>query len=231
MQETTIDIVIWLILWALVWIIEWEFLFNRLKIDYVKRYVLTAVYFLFATFITWTLFPSVSGLFRELSFYDLVILIFFFIINIVIYHITPMLLTKPLLFLKKFPFHQWLSLDYRFMFSKSFEILFQQFAIGALVVKLGEVGLTPGGIVLFFAIFFALVHAPLIWLDNLEWGLYFTFSALLSAVAFPVLILTFSNGIVWSYIVHWLFYTVSSIVFWVVLDKRKNSAFVRRFYA
>lgn len=93
---------------------------------------------------------------------------------------------------------------------KSFEILFQQILILALVLSLAREGLNMRQISLACGALFGGMHL-LLFLDGTLWGsaLRYTVVATLFGLIFPVLILRVRNGLAYSYAVQWLYYALT----------------------
>jgi hypothetical protein len=116
------------------------------------------------------------------------------------------------------PLEFFLTLDFRYLFSKSFEVLFQQVMIASLVSSLARV---TGGILwtcALYAAVFAVGHLPMIHLfgnQSRSFARFYIAAAVFSAAVFPPLILLVPDGLVYAYIAHSVFYTVLALVFWI----------------
>ncbi|MCX7921897.1 MAG: hypothetical protein N3B21_07800 [Clostridia bacterium] len=189
-------------------------------IDYVNLYGVTAVYFLVFTIVGFCMFYRyIITLVANFSIFSLWPLAVFFILNILVYYLANRFIQKPMDVIMKYK-EDFLKIDYRYMFSKSFEILFQQLIVAIVAAVLRNMGFDTYKIVLAFAILFALPHVFLIFITDLKFAMFYTFSAMLSAVAFPLLILKINNGFIFSYIVHFVFYTCSALVVWILRGQR-----------
>ena len=93
---------------------------------------------------------------------------------------------------------------------KSFEILFQQVLILALVLSLAKQGLTLHRISLACAALFGGMHLLLVFdSDQLSSVVRLSVVATLFGLIFPVLILRVRNGLAYSYAIHWLYYALT----------------------
>jgi len=93
---------------------------------------------------------------------------------------------------------------------KSFEILFQQILILALVLSLARQGLTLMHISLTCAGLFGGMHLLLVFDADLSNSVVrFAVMATLFGLIFPVLILRVRNGLAYSYAMHWLYYALT----------------------
>jgi hypothetical protein len=93
---------------------------------------------------------------------------------------------------------------------KSFEILFQQLLIAALVLSLSDAKLGLTKISISCAIAFGSMHV-LLGLGGMPLGyvVRFVVAAALFGLLFPYLILRVPNGLAYSYMVHWIYYAVT----------------------
>ncbi|MBI4088191.1 hypothetical protein HY418_02285 [Candidatus Kaiserbacteria bacterium] len=115
-----------------------------------------------------------------------------------------------------------LTLDHRFLFSKSFEILFQQIVIATLILSLASYGLTLPLIMLLFAVFFGAVHAFSVFIEGKYWAVFFGVSSVLSGLVLPPLILLINYGLVYSFVFHGAFYVFAGCFFWVYIGGPKT---------
>ena len=217
-EQLLFDFIEWIFLWVFFWGVFKLFLLKH--IDYIKHYLLTSLYFLFVTVIIAYIFKNdLVDIFSRFSIIPLIVLGITIIFHIVLYLYISKYIKEPKNYFELHPDRQYLSLNFKRLFSKSVDILAQQIFIILLAVFLQSAGLNLVQTILIFAAIFGLAHVPLIFIENSWHSWYFTFSAILSAVAFPVLIIEIPYGFVYSYIVHWLFYTITAIGFWIVYKK------------
>jgi len=106
-------------------------------------------------------------------------------------------------------------MDYRYLVSKSFEVLFQQLVIVALTLLLAATGLSMMGIVLTFLLLFGVLHLPMLLIVGTRLGLAYALAAATFAVVFPVLILRVHDGFVYSYAAHWFAYMLAGAGVWL----------------
>ena len=112
------------------------------------------------------------------------------------------------------PHVYWLRGDPRYAVSKTFEILFQQTMLVALVHILAQAGFSRSTIVLLAVPVFGLVHVPIARLVGRYFGAYYFVFSLIAAVLMPLLILSGPKGFVLSYLLHVGFYAGSQMLFW-----------------
>mgnify|MGYP000350859647 CR=1 FL=1 len=133
-----------------------------------------------------------------------------------IYLFSNKFLKKPINFIKKYSDITFLTLDYRFLVSKSFDILFQQILIISLVMMLNQEGLSTLAISLIFAVMFGFGHVPILKIHKGLFGYFYLVASLISSFLFPYLIINYTYGFIYTYIAHWMFYTNSGIFFWII---------------
>lgn len=210
-----------IILWGFLWISSWGiflYLHKRFENIYIRYFVLTSLYFLSVTAITILVFGEyVLSVFSGFTPVPFIVLGGAILLHIVLYFYFPKKITAPEGYFKKYPARQYLQINWRRLISKSADILSQQLFILLLVIFLQKAGLTFYQVIISFAVIFGLVHMPLILLERGAWpAWYFTAFSILSAIIFPALILKIQYGFVYSYLVHWLFYTFIAVGFWII---------------
>lgn len=226
LNESVLNITLLLILWICVWAGAFYILIPQ-GVNYLERSWIFALYFLGAAAIGYLLFQSEIQTvltMDALPIFPFALLAAVVIIIVGTYRTTKKHIPKPAEaeFIPNGPNPYFLTLDNRYIVSKSCEILFQQFVIAVLVILLLRSGLSLWQTMATFAVLFGVVHLPLLRTGNRFWGWYFTLFAIGSSVVFPPLISKVPYGFVYTYIIHWMFYTVSGVFFWVWYGKRKK---------
>ena len=219
-----------IIIWALLWILSWSvfLLFLHKKgVDYIRRFLWTATYFLSVAVVTSLVFiDHIARILQNFTVTPLIVLGVVALVHIILYTYLPKYLQKPEDYFKKYPKRQYLTLDRKRLVSKSMDILSQQIVVILLVIFLQDAGLTLYQIIFAFAVIFGLVHAPLILVERGAWpAWYFAVFSIFSAVIFPVLILKVQYGFIYSYIVHWVFYTFTAVGFWIWYNKCREKIY------
>ena len=213
MTEIIIKIISWLVIWFLVWMIFY-FLSNK-KMNYVGKYRLTAGFFFLVSFLIIFIFHNDLGYlvkpnFQFLPFLSLILV---FIFNAAAYKYVGSF----------FPFYKkafeldsslyFAKFDRKYLFSKSFEILYQQTMTVLLAVWLASSGLPFLTIIFIFALIFGLGHIPLFFYSKKSVSLFFLAASVISSAVFPFLILKIEWGFIYSYILHWIFYIAAGFIF------------------
>ena len=219
-KEQLPNIFVWALLWGLSWGFFMLYIFKR--IDYIKHFIWTALYFLTTAIVASLVFKDhIFRVVQNFTPVPLVILALVIFLHIFLYFYLPKHLREPKDYFKKHPKRQYLTLDKRRLVSKSMDILAQQVFVVLLVLFLQDAGLSLGQIILAFAVIFCIVHFPLIFLERGWPSWYFTIGSILSAIFFPTLIIKVQYGFVYSYIFHWVFYTFTAIGFWIWYQNKK----------
>ncbi|HUD44753.1 MAG TPA: hypothetical protein VMR41_04380 [Patescibacteria group bacterium] len=103
---------------------------------------------------------------------------------------------------KKFYFA---SMSYRYIVTKSFNILTQQVGAISIIAMLKDLGFSNQLVMLLFALIFGLSHLYLFKRDFF-FGAVTTTAAFLGGFIFPVIILNVQYGVVYTFMLHWLYY-------------------------
>lgn len=217
-----------ILIWAIAWIVYWGIFFwfiHKKNGDYIKHFLLTATYFFCVAIFTSLIFKNhVARAIQNFTSTPLIVLGFIILVHIILYIYIPKYLLEPKEYFEKYSKRQYLKIDKRRLMSKSMDILTQQVFVVLLVMFLQDAGLSLNQIIIAFAVIFGLVHAPLILFERGTWpSWYFTVFSILSAIIFPTLILKVQYGFVYSYIVHWVFYTLTAVGFWIIYAKRQEN--------
>jgi hypothetical protein len=210
-----------MIVWFAIWLAVWRVFYGPMaerRVNYVDRFLWTCVYFLLVSVVTVLLFKDVLAPFAgELTADPFVVLAVTFALQIVLYRLAVRHLRRPGKLIESNPREMFLRLDYRYLVSKSFEVLFQQIMIVLLVVTAWRQTGNLVGTMVIFAGVFALAHLPLLKLYGEQAGFFakiYLAAALVSAVLFPVFILKVNLGFVYTYAMHSMFFTVLALWFW-----------------
>ena len=213
---------VYILIWFLSWFLGWLglYLIPKNKRDYINNFVTVSLYFSFISFIIIYLFEgALSTLYQRLTVFPIIILIIFFIANFLTFFISNNLLRKPIEFLEKYSNVDFIKMDYRYLVSKSFEIFFQQVLIISLVFLLHNQGLNIILITLIFIVLFGFAHIPILRLRKDFFGYLIFIAAMFSSFFFPILIINFKYGYVYTYILHWLFYTNTGVLTWIIKSR------------
>ncbi len=188
-------IVLDIVVWILLWIIPFGLLsfITKKGITYNKNYGWLVIFFLFFTLLAGVYFRDllkmVDGTFTSIPF---VVLVLVYLVTSLAYAFSHKYIQSPSRLIERYPQQFFIQMDYRYLVSKSFDILFQQMMILMLVLWLSQQGFSLSMTMLF---------------------------SLLGAVVFPLLVLTVNYGFVYSYALHFFFYTASAVFFWLFAPK------------
>ena len=212
------DLIIWIFLWFFGWF-GW-YLIPKHKRDYINNYLIVSLYFCAISLILIYIFRNpLDTLTKNLSVFPVIILAGFFVLNFLTFFLSNTFLRKPIEFIDKYSTVHYLKMDYRYLLSKSFEIFFQQILIVSLVLLLHENGLSVTWITIIFVCMFGFGHIPMLKLCEGFFGTIIFTAGIFSAFLFPYLILIFEHGYIYTYILHWFFYTNTGLLFWILKSK------------
>lgn len=201
-----------------IWLAGWGVAFWLIKkgITYVDNSLITSFVFLsFSALLIAVFWRRLEPLTRNFSILPFVVLLLAVVVTIGVYAVCRRYVDRPNALIARHPEEFYLRMDYRYLVSKSFEVLFQQLVIVALTLLLAATGLTLTGLVLVFLGLFGLLHLPMLRVVGKGLGLYYTLAAATLAVVFPILILRVDYGFVYSYAVHWFGYTLAALLGWL----------------
>ncbi len=217
-MSAVLDIGIWIGLWVVTF---GTFALLRKKgISYNKNYGWTILYFLIFTTISCLYFKDILvDVTAKFTIVPLIILVFIYILTVVIYYFSHKYLKKPAKLIEKYSDQHFIKMDYKYLFSKLFDILFQQVMITVLVLWLSKEFFSMTQIIIYFILLFGIVHLIGISIAGKIFGTYYLIMSLIGAVIFPILILNVNYGFVYNFIIHFLFYSISSLLFWLYAEK------------
>lgn len=198
-------------------------LLHRKGVTYTRHFLWTTTYFLVVAMVMCAVFwrhlvPAIQGI----ALVPLMALVVFIAVQLVFFVYVPRRLREPCEYFEAHPDRYYLKIDWRRLVSKSADIAAQQVFIFLLIVFLREAGFSLYQIVASFTFLFALLHVPLIASEKGRWPSWlFAGAVLVFGVTFPPLILYTPYGFIYSYIIHWSFYMLTALIFWIRYDKRR----------
>lgn len=217
-MQVIIDVVIWVLLW-LVGFGLFNFLRKR-GMTYTAKPWLVAGYFMVFTGIALIYFYK--KLFSLNFFFSrtaVLVLLLTYLIAFLTYYFSHKYLSKPNRLIEKYKDQYFIRMDYRYLVSKSFDIFFQQTLVAVLVILLLLQGLALLEIILIFVFIFGIIHVINIPVAGKLFGIYYFIASIIGALLFPILILNVDGGLLYSYALHFFFYTISAVFFWVYAKK------------
>ena len=151
-EQLLFDFIEWTFLWILFWGIFKLFLSKY--INYIKHYILTALYFLTITIIVTFIFKDdLVETITKFSITPFIILGLVIVLHIFLYLYIPKHIKEPKEYFEKYPERQYLTLNFKRLFSKSIDILAQQIFIVLLSIFLQSAGLNLIQTILIFSAF------------------------------------------------------------------------------
>ena len=212
------------VLLAVIVIIGWGvwFALMKRKVNNVTHCCFSSVYFLsLSSLVCIAYWDRLRDVFLGISTGALWMLFGLFVFNVLVYEFSRRFLKRPDTLIRENPEDLNLLMDYRYMFSKSFDILFQQLFITVLLLLLISAGLSLPGIIIIFIVLFGTIHIPGIWALGRFFGTYYAVFAVCSGFMFPLVFVSFHDGLVYNYMIHWLFYILSGLAFWIIFGARE----------
>ena len=204
----------WLVIWGVSWFL-WIYLLKR-GINYVDSFRFTIFYFCSFSILAWIVFNNYLQAFffrMPIKLLPFIGLILFFVVTTIVYTHAKRILSKELISSHKKSLIFFATMDYLFLFSKSFDIFFQQLLFLTLVLIFRVSFGNSANIVLFCAVLFGAIHLPLFITKHNILAPYFVIASFFAGGIFSWLILSFPYGFIYSYIFHWMFYVVAGVVF------------------
>lgn len=173
------------------------------------------LYFIAWSLIVIFLFPAQTGtLFAQATPTHYLFLAFMLLaVFPELYHATRMRDGSPDWLLTLSPGEGMLTLGERYIIAKIGDVVFQQLAASVVILTLAQSGIPYPAIVGISVALFTLAHLYIFRAAGAFWGLYYTTYAALSGFAFTFLILFIPAGIIYSILIHMLFYVLSGIIF------------------
>jgi len=217
-MSAVLDIGVWILLWVVTFGIF--SLLRKRGVTYHKNYVWTIFYFLVFTIVSGLYFKDILvDITAEFTIVPIIILLVVYTMTLIAYYFSHKYLKKPTKLIEKYHDQHFIKMDYKYMVSKTFDIFFQQIMVLILVLGLSRQNFSMTEIILYFILLFGIIHIIGISLSGKLFGTYYLIMSLIGAVVFPTLILNVNYGFVYSFIVHFSFYSVSSVLFWLYAEK------------
>lgn len=190
---------------------------RRLHLTFAKNPMLTFLYFLLMAALLAVLLPTYAiQLFSAPILIILFLLFMLVVINPWIYWLLKKEKHIPAKLAKANPEQQFLLIDERYLFSKTGDVIFQQTAVGCLMLIFVSAGVAFSELVPLFAFLFAALHFHLFFSAKKVWAAYFTICAAAAGFMFPYLILLVPGGIYFAIMMHMLWYVGSGALFGLV---------------
>ncbi|MEJ2721945.1 MAG: hypothetical protein P8181_12530 [bacterium] len=207
--------------WLAIWIIAWRGFYGPMagrRINYIDGFPVTCVYFLLWSVLVFLLFrDTFARIAYEITPVPFLVLAVVFAVQALLYRLGARRMERPDALIRNNPREMFLRLDYRYLVSKSFEVMFQQVMVVLLILTAWRLTGSLLGTVVVFAAVFAFAHLPMVAIFGERAGFFaglYMVAAMASAVAFPVVILEVNLGFVYTYAMHTMFFTILGLWFW-----------------
>jgi hypothetical protein len=202
------------LLWYLVWGI-FSFYLTPQGIDQINRYLLTSIYFLLLIVMMTTIFKKeMDGYVDQFSPQDLLSMVLFSIAVTSIYYFLTILNEGTPLWAIKDSLPSVFQLDYRFIVTKAFDIMFQQTFFMVSIYYLFNNNVSKKLDMFLFGLYAMFIHFPII-LENTPTDKIFLFASFFAGIIFSYCITKSKKGFIYSYMIHFGFYVLLAAVFWL----------------
>ncbi len=209
MFVSIIKITLLLILWGFFFISQYK------GFTYTKYPSLVGVYFLFLSFIAYYLNKcQIFSFIKNITIYHVVLLFMFILILFFVFFLVNKFLKKPKKILQRFPTQCNLTFEYRYILPKSTNILFQQIMI-IIFISLLLKFINPEIVIIIMSFLFCILHYSMVIREGLKMGIIYMFFACLAGFLFSIIIINIENGIIYNIILHWLFYILFGMYYWI----------------
>ena len=228
-MQTLLVIINWILVWLAGWY-GWLFLLKK-GINHITTYRIAGWYFLFLSIASFLLYHHHLQIFFShipMKLFPLYFLGTFFIGICGIYYFGQRIFDKKVLsshFDKKILAAM---MDYRFIFAKSCDILFQQLLFLSLITSLQDVLSHHGEVFLLSGLVFGLVHLPLLIIKYNTLAIYFVIASFFAGILFSFLIVSLPYGILYSYMLHWCFYLIVGLAYNMHIKRKIKTEFIGR---
>lgn len=208
-KEILKDLGIFFILFSAGWYIYSAFRING--INYIEGFWITSIYFILLSGVYLLIFKKeLKKYIRKPDTFEIISLIGLYIISFVLfsYFDNSKLVDATKESLPGFIFA---SFDFRYLLSKSCEILFQQTSILILILLLQKAHQSIKKTTMYLLLIFPPMHLINIFYMPIEYAMILFIGSIFGAIFFPYLILKEKDGFFYTYILHWGFYLVVEI--------------------
>lgn len=181
---------------------------SKHELNYIKNYIKVSLVFFFGTCVLFFLYLSyLKQFFIEFSLTPFLILFIFYLLAFLIYCFMKNHLNKHVIQQNELRRIYSTSMSNYYLISKSFNILFQQMAVICVVALLKDLGFTTVTIMLLFGFAFAFTHIYFYKTKKASMiAKIFIPASFIGGLVFPLIITIIQYGIIYTFIVHWLFY-------------------------
>jgi hypothetical protein len=108
---------------------------------------------------------------------------------------------------------QWSIFDERYIAPKFMEVLFQELFVSGLITILINYDISLMSIILGFSVIFSIMHMPLFLFHSWQWSTFYTVSAFLSAIVFPLSVFLFRYSFFVNISIHWIYFLIAGVVY------------------
>ncbi len=204
---------------SLAWFASWAvfvLLLEQNGIDYVNNYLLTCGYFALIIAILYTFLGTrIKAHANHFSSEEIGIASISLVLGLAIYYFLDHFIIPTQFNEFRSSLHWALQVNNTFLISKAFEIMFQQAFFIVAIDYLFENGLPQRKDVGFFGLYVLILHLPLLYISTTWLSAVFISTSFFAGEIFSYLIVRNRYGFLWSYIIHYSFYIILPVLYWL----------------
>ena len=207
-------IIVLSLIWFGVWYVFYFYLEPQ-NIDYIDNYIFTCLYFLVVIVTITTIFRNQIGEYVEkFSPKDLLMMVIFSMCISAIYYFTNMVAENSPMYAIKSQLNPMLYLDSRYLATKAFEIMFQQTFFMVTIYYLFTNKISKRVDIFLFGLYILILHIPRLFVNE-KMGKTLVIVSFFAGLLFSYFITKSIKGFIYSYMIHFGFYVLVAIIFWL----------------
>jgi hypothetical protein len=206
------------VIWMVVWLTFVLYLQPQ-GIDYVNKYIITCLYFLvIIVYFSFAFKRQIGEYVDKFSPKDLLSMVIFAVTVIITYFVIGLLSENSPLNLNRYELPQMLWLDEKYLVTKSFEIMFQQAFFMLSIYYVFDEKISDYIDMLIFGLYCLILHIPVLFIEGSMGKILFSVS-FFAGLIFSYCITKSKKGFIYSYMIHFGFYVLLAVIFWLGGDK------------
>lgn len=200
-------------IWFTVWAV-FIFYLQPQGIGYINNYLLTATYFLLIIVALTSIYKKeLDGYVDNFSPKDLGIMVLFAVFVIATYYFISIFSERSPLSGMKYSLDPVFQFDNRFLITKAFEIMFQQTFFMISIYYLFGNNVSRNIDMILFGLYSMFIHIPTLFISPI--GKVVFIASFFAGLIFSYCITKSKKGFIYSYMVHFSFYVLLAVVFWL----------------
>lgn len=180
---------------------------------YISQSLVFSSYFFVASILVSYFFPTAFNV--AFNAFSLAILIGTYVIAVLGYALIRYLCKKPEAFIERYGTkNAFIRLEYPFLFTKGFEIAFQQLCFATFILLISRTSLALPLLCAISATTLVVLHIPLFFTHGSRWGSFYVLSSFVLGLIFPYLIFFVPAGLAIAFALHLLAYVAMGALLW-----------------